>query len=443
MADRTRVFTSRTARLEAEKRDFPFTAEDVLPGVFHDYREMAWNTFHRSPMPGKADESWRRTDLRPLPLETLKLPAQGSFEDLPIVPLELLQPTATERHGGEVLMLPGGVQADLDPLLQKAGVIFTDLHTAEERYPELVRRFTGQGVMPDEGKFAAMAISLAHSGLFLYIPRGLVLEEPLHSVLWGPGSALAHISHLLLCVDEGASATVVHESSSPDEAGHALSAGVTEVHVGEGASLRFVELQSWGRHVWNINHERARVVRNGQLEWIFGSLGSRLTKNFMNIDLVGEGATGRFSGFYFADGGQHLNHETQQNHLAAHTTSDLLFKGAVKGHARSVWQGMIHVARGAAKADGYQANRNLVLSPDARADSIPGLEILADDVRCTHGATVGQLEQEPLFYLRSRGIPLDEAERMLVEGFFEPILQRIPFESVRTRFQQVIQDKLS
>ena len=149
------------------------------------------------------------------------------------------------------------------------------------------------------------------------------------------------------------------------------------------------------------------------------------------------------SGFYFADGDQHLDHDTQQNHLAPRTTSDLLYKGALKGHSRSVWQGMIYVAKGAAGTDGYQANRNLILEEGARADSIPGLEILADDVRCTHGATVGKLEEEPLFYLRSRGIPRKEAERLAVEGFFDPIMKRIPFEGVRSRFQQAILEKMA
>jgi Fe-S cluster assembly protein SufD len=214
-----------------------------------------------------------------------------------------------------------------------------------------------------------------------------------------------------------------------------------EIIVDENASLRFVELQSWGKNVWNFSHERVSVGRNGNLDWIFGAIGSRLTKNFSELDLVGEGATGRMSGFYFTDGNQHLDHDTQQNHLAPHTTSDLLFKGALKGHSRSVWQGMIYVAVGAEKTDGYQANRNLILSPDARADSIPGLEILADDVRCTHGATVGNLEEEPLFYIKSRGIPDKEAERLLVEGFFDPVMQRIPFEGVRNRFQHAIHEK--
>jgi len=157
---------------------------------------------------------------------------------------------------------------------------------------------------------------------------------------------------------------------------------------------------------------------------------------------VGEGAQGRMSGFYFTDGVQHLDHDTQQNHLAPHTTSDLLYKGALLGQSRSVWRGMIYVAPGAQKTDGYQANRNIVLSRQARADSIPGLEILADDVRCTHGATVGQLEEEPVFYLMSRGLPRHEADRLVVDGFFDPIMQRIPFEGVRDRFKRMISAKM-
>jgi len=244
-------------------------------------------------------------------------------------------------------------------------------------------------------------------------------------------------------LEDGSSLTYVHEAASPTETGNqAMHAGIVEIHVGEGSSLRFVELQSWGQHVWNFSHERAQVERDGNLDWVFVAVGSQLTKNFSDLELTGEGATGRMSGFYFTDGNQHLDHDTQQNHLAPHTTSDLLFKGALKDRSRSVWQGMIYVAPGAQKTDGYQANRNLVLSNQARADSIPGLEIMADDVRCTHGATVGKIDPDEIFYLLSRGIPSPEAERLIVEGFFDPIVQRIPFEGVRDRLEKVISNKM-
>jgi Fe-S cluster assembly protein SufD len=194
--------------------------------------------------------------------------------------------------------------------------------------------------------------------------------------------------------------------------------------------------------VWNFSHERVQVERDGSIDWIFGAIGSQLTKNFSDLDLIGQGANGRMSGFYFTDGDQHLDHDTQQNHMAPNTTSDLLFKGALKGKSRSVWQGMIYVAPGAQQTDGYQANRNLVLDQNARADSIPGLEILADDVRCTHGATIGKIDPEMVFYLQSRGVPKREAEMLIVEGFFDPIMQRIPYAGVRNRFAHAILEKM-
>jgi len=289
-----------------------------------------------------------------------------------------------------------------------------------------------------------LTAAFSQSGVLVYVPKGVQVEKPLHSVLWGPGEKLAHFSHVLVYVDDLASLTYVHENASPtEEGGQTLNGGIVEIHVGTGAHLRFVELQSLGGNVWNFSHERVRVERDANLDWIFGAIGTRLTKNFSDLDLVGRGAVGRMSGFYFTDGTQHLDHDTQQNHMAANTTSDLLFKGALKGRSRSVWQGMIYVAEGAQQTDGYQANRNLVLSKEARADSIPGLEILADDVRCTHGATVGKIDPELVFYLETRGIPPAQAERLVVEGFFDPIMQRIPFEGVRSRFQEAIEEKMS
>jgi len=441
MEEKPKVTVARSRRPEPVARNFTFTSGMVPQGALNVYRAHAWETFNRLAMPSMTEEAWRRTDLHDLPVDLVHLPAEGAFRDLAPVPGDLLKPLTSDEHGGQVILYPGGAEVSLSPELVKKGVVFTDLLSAERETPDLVVKMAGQIVRPEEGKFAALAGALSRNGVVLYVPRGVMVEQPLNSLLWGPGTNLAHLSHILVWVDDGASVTHVHEAASPDEAGPALHTGIVEIKLGTGASLRFVELQSWGRHVWNFSHERVQVGRDGNLDWIFGAIGSRLTKNFSELDLAGEGATGRMSGFYFTDGDQHLDHDTQQNHLAPHTTSDLLFKGALKGHSRSVWQGMIYVAPAAQKTDGYQANRNLVLSPNARADSIPGLEILADDVRCTHGATVGKLEEEPLFYLKSRGIPEKEAERLLVEGFFDPIMQRIPFEGVRTRFQQAIHEK--
>jgi Fe-S cluster assembly protein SufD len=446
MQEKPKVVVSRTRRAESIAKEFKFSEADIRAAgdSVASYRTLAWNAFKRLSLPVTTEEAWRRTDIHNLPVDKFKFAGEGEFNDLPSVREDLLKPLTGNQHGGQIVITPGGVTIELEEKLSKQGVIFTDLKTVEQKHPELLAKMIGKTVNVEEGKFSALAGAFAQNGVVLYVPKGVIVEEPLHSVLWGPGADLAHVSHILVLVDDGASVTYVHESASPDEIGsNSMHAGIVEIQVMQDASLKFVELQSWGRHVWNFSHERARVDRGGKLDWIFGAIGSRLTKNFSELDLVGEGAQGRMSGFYFTDGNQHLDHDTQQNHLAPHTTSDLLFKGALKGKSRSVWQGMIYVAPGAQKTDGYQANRNLVLSDGARADSIPGLEILADDVRCTHGATVGKLEQEPLFYLKSRGIPQAEAEKIVVEGFFDPIFQRIPFEGVRERFQQYIADKMA
>jgi Fe-S cluster assembly protein SufD len=442
MQEKPRVVISKGRRSGSADRSFKFSQSDLpeATGSVAEYQARAWQAFTRQSMPSTAEEAWRRTDLRFMPADTFRMDA-GQAQAR--VPAELLRPLVADEHGGQIVLTPGRAEAKLDPGLQKQGVVFTDWITAQKSHPALVARILGQTVNVEEGKFAALAAAFARSGVLLYVPPGVEVSQPLHSVLWGPGDFAAHISHLLVLVDEGASATFVHESASPDGTADALHAGIVEMLIGEGASFKFVELQSWGRNIWNFSHERIRLDRDAQLDWIFGAVGSKLTKNFSELDLVGEGATGRMSGFYFTDGKQHLDHDTQQNHLAPHTTSDLLFKGALKGQSRSVWQGMIYVAKGAEKTDGYQANRNIVLEEGARADSIPGLEILADDVRCTHGATVGRLEEEPLFYLKSRGIPQAEAERLVVEGFFDPIMQRIPYEGVRERFQQAIIEKMA
>jgi len=322
-------------------------------------------------------------------------------------------------------------------------VIFSDLSDAQTKYPDVLADKLGQIVKVEEGKFAALAAAYAENGVFIYVPKGVQVDQPLHSIFWGPGSGLAHFSHILVWLDEGASLTYVHESASDtNPMGQTMHAGLVEIHVDDRANLRFVELQSWGEHVWNFSHKRALVGRDGNIDWVFAAIGSHLTKDFSDLNLIGEGSVGRMSGFYFTDGDQHLDHDTQQNHMAPNTSSDLLFKGVLKEDSRSVWQGMIYVAPGAQKTDGYQANRNLILSKQARADSIPGLEIMADDVRCTHGATVGKIDLDELFYLQSRGIKLHDAERLIVEGFFNPIMQRIPFEGVQNRLRQTIARKM-
>lgn len=440
-----RVVTRASAGISAAN-EFVFTegmlpAGEGLPEFLTTYRRRGWEAYQRLPIPTTQEEAWRRTDIRNLQAGAFQ--AVPDATNLPEPPAALLEPLAGDAHGGQITLTPSGAEIFLAKDIADKGVIFTDFLTAAHSHGKELAKALGNLVKVDEDKFSALTAAFANQGVFLYVPKGVQVEEPLHSVLWGPGAGNAYFSHVLVWLEEGATATFVHEYASPTDDGQTLHAGIVEVHVGAGANLRFVELQSWGENVWNFTHERAEVERDGVLDWIFGAVGSHLTKNFSELNLVGQGASGRMSGFYFTDGVQHLDHDTQQNHMAPNTTSDLLFKGALEGRSRSVWQGMIYVAPGAQKTDGYQRNPNLVLSKDARADSIPGLEILADDVRCTHGATVGKVDPDEMFYLRSRGIPEKDAERLVVEGFFDPVMQRIPFEKVRARFEQAILNKLN
>ena len=238
-------------------------------------------------------------------------------------------------------------------------------------------------------------------------------------------------------------ATVIEELLSETGQGAAFHNGSTEAFVGPDAKLILASLQDWGRNIFHYSNQRARVGRGGELQWIQTVLGARMVKTNSYFSMVGPGAQVFVHGFMFGDQRQHFDVHTLQKHLSDHTTSDLLIKGCLKDRARSVYQGLIQVAEGAQRTDAYQANRNLLLSDTARADSIPGLEILANDVRCTHGATIGTVDEEQLHYLRTRGLPRAEAERLVVEGFFVPVLDRIPLESVREQLRGSIRHKLA
>ncbi|MGI6741750.1 MAG: Fe-S cluster assembly protein SufD [Brevefilum sp.] len=429
-----------------ELADFSFQRSQipkVADAWLQNYRQEAWDAYEELPFPRLTDEAWRRTDIRDLQTKTFSL-ARQKHPTLP--PSRYLSPIISgEEHGGQIISGAIDTTIRLDPSLKEKGIIFTDLCTAEREHPDLMQKILGQVIKPDEDKFSALAASLAEDGVFLYVPENVKVDQPLHSLYWGSGEGHAFINHIIVWVSEGAEITFVHESASfSEDNGHQIfHDGLVELYVERNAQLNFVELQSWGENVWSFTRERAKVYGDGRLEWVVGAMGTRLTKNFSDIDLMEPGATARMSGFYFTNDSQHFDLDTQQNHMAPNTTSDLLYKGALADQSRSVWQGMIYVAPGAIGTDGYQSNRNLILTKGARADSIPGLEILADDVRCTHGATVGKIDEDEIFYLLSRGIPRKEAEELIVTGFFDPIMARIPFEGIQKRFKEAIQEKMT
>jgi Fe-S cluster assembly protein SufD len=448
MANRTEQTVLNPKKISPDQlENFSFD-ETLIPKIDHPiiehYHQSAWERYLDLPFPDTKDEAWRRTDIRALQTKGFSLSTGECAQQQP--PARLLDPIISgKERSGQIVSGAIDHSLVLDADLRKRGVIFTDFHTAEREYPELLSRMLGKIVSPDEDKFTALAAALGRDGVFLYVPKNVIIAQPLHSLYWGAGQYKAFMNHLIIWLEEGAQVTFVHETASPKDSNGSqlLHNGIVEIHVAKRAKLSFVELQSWGNNVWSFTKERAHIMADGTLEWIFGAMGTHLTKNFSEINLLEPGATGRVSGFYFTHGNQHLDLDTQQNHLAKDTVSDLLYKGALMDQSRSVWQGMVYVAPGAIGTDGYQANRNLILNKGARADSIPGLEILADDVRCSHGATVGKIDENELFYLLSRGIPHKDAEELIVMGFFTPIMKRIPFEGVRNRFVTAIREKMS
>lgn len=406
------------------------------------FRLQAWEVYDDLPVPTTEDEPWRRTDIRRLKLDEIGPDLNGAGDGSVEVPDYLGAQLTEDKAGGVLVQVDGETtQYEISDALQEQGVIFCDMHTAVREHGDIVRKhFMTEAVRPDEGKFAALHAAFWRGGTFLYVPAGVKAAAPLHSALWSERGK--SYTHTLVVLEEGAEAVHIDEYASATGEGKALHNGAIELLVGDNASLIYVSLQDFGTHTWQFTHERGRVGRDARLDWVTSNMGTRLTKSFQTAELDQPGSWARMSGLFFAIGRQHFDLDTQQNHNAADTVSDLLYKGALRQKARSVWQGMIKALPGSQRIDGFQANRNLVLERSARADSIPGLEIEADDVRCTHASTIGHLDDAHIFYLMSRGIEEETATRMVVQGFFDPVMQRIPFEGVRDRLAERILDKL-
>ncbi|MDE2819480.1 MAG: Fe-S cluster assembly protein SufD [Chloroflexota bacterium] len=412
------------------------------PGWMRERRVKAWELYENTPMP-YMEEEWRRTDYRHIRWDQASTMVAANGAGAEQVPAKHLAPLTGDEQGGLLVLVDGkAARREFANELRDQGIVFADLRTALREHEELVRKhFMTAAVKASEGKFAALHAALWDHGAFIFVPRHCQATLPLHVVCYNSRSGAA-MGHVLVVLEENAAATVQVEyaSSSGDE--HAAYIGATELIVGDAGNLRFVSLQDWNRETFEFSHQRGLVGRDAQLDWVNGVMGSRLTKAFIEVDAVGTGANARVSGFFFADHGQFFDLDTQQNHNAPLTNTDLLFKGAARDSARTLWQGMIKSLPKMQKIDGYQVCRNLMLSDEARMDSIPGLEIEADDVACSHAATFGTLEEEPIYYLMSRGITRPQAQLMIIEGFFDELLQRIPFDQVRQRLMDEIEAKI-
>jgi Fe-S cluster assembly protein SufD len=384
-------------------------------------RAAALKRYRELPLPTTSEEGWRFTDLTgfdPDAYELAETPRPA--EIAPLVELEFAGSARIDEGGVEIAKAP-------------EGVVFAPLDEKDKRIGALVAA---------EDKIAAGNAAFWRHGLLVDVPAGVELEQPLHVRIEStvPNGSLP--TRLLVVAGENSRFTLIEEHVSADEDLDALTSCAVEVHVGAGAKLELVSVQRLSRQGWHFAHQRARLERDSELDWVCAGLGSKKSKTWLYNDLAGAGATSRVTGVYFADGSQHLDFDTYQEHAAPRTTSDFLFRGVLREQATTVWRGMIRVEKEAQGTDAYQENRNLLLSRQAHANSIPGLEIMANDVRCSHGATVGQVDREQLFYLMSRGLSAGEAERLIVSGFFAEALDRIERESVREALAQALETRI-
>lgn len=408
-----------------------------------DQRLAAWAAFQRLPHPAVTHaEEWRRTDVSDLDLTGIVLPGPREPASSPWH-LGTIAREATERAGliGHMDGWPAGASVEND--LARAGVIFGDLAAAARQHPEVVREHLCVIARPDEHRFRALHAALWTGGTFLHVPRGVEVARPLVTQTWLGTAGGAVFPHTLVVAEEHSKVTLVELFASIPTGPRALASRVVELILRQGAQVRYVAVQEWGQPTWEVGSlVRARLERDATLNGLVVSLGGGLVKVDVESHLVGPGASAEMLGLYFGTGRQHVDFHTLQAHHAPRTTSDLLFKGAVRDTARSVFAGLIRVEPGAQKTNAFQANRNLILSEGARADSIPKLEIMANDLRCTHGSAASRLNEEHIFYLMSRGLSRKQATFMIVEGFFADIFDRIPLERVRTYLQARAAEKM-
>lgn len=416
-----------------------FLAARDEPGWLTDLRRDAWRRFETLPMPSRTDEEWMRTDVRLFRLDRFALPS-----DLPagvVAPAAVLA-AGVELGGRAVSLNSRPVSSDLAPELAAKGVLFGSLDQLVAEHGELLRPYIERHVVdPGYDKFAALNAACWSGGSVLFVPAGVRVEQPLHALAAMTDGGV-DLSRTLVILQRRAEATLLTETASTGAQDSGFHCGSIELLVEPEARLRYVNLQNWGSGVWHFAHQKAHVAQAAGLQWTIGALGARLAKVNQHVALTGQDAEAQVNGVMFTHGKQHLSYNTHQHHQAAYCRSDLLYKTALQDQSRTVWRGMIKVDEGAQRTDAYQRNDNLMLSRDARADSIPGLEIEADDVRCTHGSTAGRIDDTQVFYAMTRGYTRTEAMRMIVAGFFQQVFDRIAIESVREALGRAIGDRV-
>jgi Fe-S cluster assembly protein SufD len=415
---------------------------------------------HDRKIPTTAVEAWKYTNLRRFKPESFT-PAQpvsavSSLNDLPAKIRDRL--SSTDAAGRIVLSGSSVIYADVPAELEAKGVIFTDLKTAVQKHPELVQKYlysvvgaaypdpTAQALeryehIPhlDEDKFTALNAAFWDNGFFVYVPKNVELELPLGGFRYLDQEGAFAASRTLVILEDNAKVTYIDEQDSPDI--KAANFGAVELILGRGAQLRYVAIQNWGRGFTHIQRIKSNLESDAVLNSLYVTMGASVSRTEVQSAL-NTGSSSEMLAIYFADKDQHFDHQTLQHHIKPRAHSDLLFKGVLADKARGVFSGLIKVELNAQKTDAYQKNRTLLLSDEARSDSVPQLEINANDVRCSHGSTTAPVDQQELFYLRSRGIAKPVAEKMLVTAFLEDVLNRVPLKNVVKYLENVIADKV-
>lgn len=405
-------------------------------------RAEAFDDFVALPAPSPETEEWRYTDLSGFALDFAPFTPGGDAEDLNRHGLLASAAVVGERAGLQVQRNSEVLSTRRATGLEDRGVIFGDLDDAIREHPDLVEPHLHRLVPSNRTRFTALHAAFRTGGTFLYVPPDVAVRLPIQTLTWVDVDGAAVFPHTLLVVDRGAEVTFIDRFASPDLA-NAFADAVTEIVVGDGAHVTYVSTQEWGWGMTHLGVVRAHVGRDAEIRTLSIGFGADLSRVENEVVLGEPGGFSEQLGVFFGDGAQHFDHRSIQEHVAPNCTSDLLYKGALRDESRAVYSGWVHVRPGAQKTDAMQTSRNIVLSDKAKADAIPNLEIEANDVKCGHAASVGPVEEETIFYLQSRGIAREEAERLIVTGFFQEVLDRVRIDEVREGAESAIAAELS
>src|SRR5881296_1401477 len=414
-----------------------------FPDWFHDQQYAAWKEFEGLPTPTRKDQAWRFSNVALLDLAPFKISAPLSEDDRKNV---LKYSHGLDKYAARMIFANDQlIERDVvSEDLKKRGVIFQPLERAMVEHADLFRKyFMSTEATLGSAKFAALHQALVSSGTFLFVPRGVEIEQPIEIFHWLRHDNMSIFPHLLLITDELAKVTVVEHFRSCDPRASGFACGVNDLIAGPGAKVTYVCAQNWGSNVVALQMNTTTVDHDASAMSLNLNLGSRYSRFESLSRLVGEGGRSDLLAVSVANGTQEFDARTLQDHVSPHTASDLLYKNALDDRARTTFGGLIRVEPHAHFTDAYQKVRNLLLSDDAEANSMPGLEILADNVRCTHGATSGQIDEDELFYLRTRGIPVKVAQHLIVTGFLNEVVQRLDQAAIATHLHRLIEQKFA